>query len=334
MTSQSAYLYFYSLSEDSSPILDLAIACASKSFKRLYLALSDRQYRHYKSMNMPSNVHIDIISNDDVYNPLINLLCSHYNNNILQSNCPPVEIHCVNRWIYLQKRNYYGEKSLYCIDWDTLVFSGISEYDSYIDSVDIAATNLMTLGWNETTKEPIWSLCPNMLYVSTKALDIYIEYLEKYLVNSGKFGSIVSGFFCDMQPWSSVISSALIGKYKLKMLDLNSINSELPLIDHNFRAIHDCGVDFMSTRYFFAEGTKTYLDEPYLLAKTLLFTSNGEPFFSVRKHQDISSAPANVSIAPSLRKAAAIHFSGVEGKQVLLQTFLPNIHKFLERDCI
>ena len=110
------------MSEDSSPILDLAIECAAKSFHRLYLALSVRQYRHYRSIDMPANVYIDLISNEDVYNPLINLLCSHYQKNILQSNCPPVEIHCVNRWIFLQKRNYYGEKGLYCIDWDTLVF--------------------------------------------------------------------------------------------------------------------------------------------------------------------------------------------------------------------
>ena len=318
-----AYLYFYSEKTTFSPILHLSILCASTSFPKLYLCVNTSIYNYYQeSKLLPENVDLRCIESGSIVKPILTRLKYCYKKGYLNSNCPPIELHCVNRWQYLYENKMFGESRICSIDWDTLVFASITNIFNSIGQPDLAATNLLPTSWPYILDEPIWSLCPNMLLLSMKALDLSIDYLKKFLFHPKIDQGLIHEFFCDMQPWSSVLSSAFTRKSDLSLYNLNLISRDIGAIDHNFRISSDCGTEFKTFRYYFEQGTKTYLTEPYLNAKQVLFSQEYLPFFVLDSN--------NTSI-PELTPAAAIHFSGVEGKYILLQTFLPDIVKYLLR---
>jgi hypothetical protein len=251
-----------------------------------------------------------------------------YEHGKLRSNCPPVEKHCINRWLFLQEKNLFNEPTLFSIDWDTLVFPGLSAYQQYLTNIDLASTNLMTLGWEGAPAEPIWSLCPSLIYFSRSTLRYYVQYLIKYITFAENNGSIVADLFCDMQPWSSVISSSIAKKSNLRLLNFNDLTSALPLVDHNVRVMKDCGLNFKEMHYYFQQGTNTYLSTPYLPAKHIVFSDDYRPYFVLKSLPDASQSRP-LGQPPKLQEAAAIHFSGVEGKLLLLQTFLADISCYL-----
>ena len=327
MMNKSGYLYFYAEKGEYSLILHLSVLCASVVLKKVYLCVS-REYYDFlrKKCNLPDNVEIYCIEPSDLSSQYLKRLDNLYSAGILRSNCPPVERHCINRWLYLQKKSFFGESEIFSFDWDTLVFPGLAAYERYLCDIDLAATNLMTLGWHKPPKEPIWSLCPNLLYLSRDSLESYVNYLDKYLRYSEHTAPVVADLFCDMQPWSSVISSALVGKTDLRLFNFNKKAHNLPLVDHNVRALYDCGLHFRSMRYYFQHGSATFLDVPYLLAKQIVFSDNEHPFFVLNKYNDEDKRNG---LLPTLHEAAAIHFSGVEGKHLLLQTFIENISRYL-----
>lgn len=326
MLDKSGYLYFYADKGEYSTILHLSILCASIVLKKVYLCVSKDYYSFFLNRcSLPANVELICIEQSDLDSPLLNQLDELYSSGIIRSNCPPVERHCINRWLLLEKNSLFGEDSIINFDWDTMIFPGLAMYQSYISKVDLAATNLFTLGWHTPPKEPIWSLCPNLLLLSQKALHLYIIYLEKYLDFSGSKGSVVADLFCDMQPWSSVISTALVHKTDLRLYNFNDTASHLPLVDHNLRVTHDCGLDFKPMRYYFQPGSPTYLDTPFLKAKQIVFSQKHRPFF-VLENQDSEAAS---STPPCLQEAAAIHFSGVEGKHLLTQTYIEDVSHYL-----
>ena len=321
---KSGYLYFYDEKAEYSQLLHLTTLCASIVFKKLYLCVSEPYFKFFNSRcQLPDNVNVYCVNAEELHSTMLTRLDSLYESRIIRSNCPPVERHCINRWLFLKGRNFFNEESLFAIDWDTLVFPGLKSYETHLRGIDLAATNLMKLGWEGAPNEPIWSLCPNLLFLSKISLDCYIQYLNKYITYSEKGLSIVAGLFCDMQPWSSVISSSLVKKSNLRLLDFNDINTHLALVDHNVRIIADCGLQFKEMRYYFAKGTQTYLETPYLRAKHLVFTDDGRPYFVIRNKSHYYQPPY-------LQEAAAIHFSGVEGKQLLFQSFIEDISNYLK----
>jgi hypothetical protein len=329
---KSAYLYFYDDQNEYSSILHLTALCASAVFSKVYLCISERYCKFFITRCcLPGNVEIYSIPASNLESPFLRTLDGLYTSGKLRSNCPPVEKHCINRWLYLADNDFFGEQSLFSIDWDTLVFPGLNKYEPLLDGVDLAATNLLTLGWNNRCPdEPIWSLCPNLLFLSNAALKYYIEYLHKYVSYSDTNGSIVAGLFCDMQPWSSVMSTSFAQKSNLKLLNFNDYAMKLPLIDHNVRVITDCGTQFKEMHYYFKPGSPTYLETAYLPAKHIVFSQYEMPFF-VLKHNSSSMTWGSIeSTPPCLREAAAIHFSGVEGKHLLLQTFISNVIRYIE----
>lgn len=326
---KSCYLYFYDENGEFSQILHLSTLCASLVFKRVHLCVSNSYYRFYNSHRLlPENVHLNCIPPESLRSSLLVRLQYLYEHRKLRSNCPAVELHCINRWLYLQANNFFNEQSLFSIDWDTFVFPGMSAYETYLTNIDLAATNIMTTGWLTVPTEPIWSLCPNLLFLSSTSLNYYIEYLNKFISYSELNGSIVADLFCDMQPWSSVISTSFVHRSTLKLLDFNELAKFQPLIDHNVRVTVDCGLKFKEMRYYFEQGTHTYLDTPYLAAKHIVFSDDHRPYFVLHSHPDLDYSPP-LETPPLLREAAAIHFSGVEGKYLLLQTFIENILSYL-----
>jgi hypothetical protein len=329
MINNSAYLYFYDDQSEYSQILHMSVLCASIAFKKVYLCVSESYVRFFRSTcRLPDNVDIYCLTAASLQSPLLARLDSLYESGTLRSNCPRVEKHCINRWLFLEEQLFFNEEVLFCLDWDTLVFPGIAEYNSYLQGVDLAATNLMSLGWNGPPTEPIWSLCPNLLYLSRNSLGHYTYYLNKYITYSERRGSIVAELFCDMQPWSSVISATLAQKNMLELLNFNDIADSVPLIDHNIRVTKDCGLGFKEMHYYFKQGTHTYLSTPYLEAKHIVFSDDDRPYFVVKYELD-DWRRQNVRLSPQLREAAAIHFSGVEGKYLLLQTFIENLSRYL-----
>lgn len=330
MMDKSGYLYFYDEKSEYSQILHLSVLCAAIVFKKVYLCVSERYFITFSTRcRLPDNVEIFCITAESLCSPVLFRLDSLYQSGKLRSNCPPVERHCINRWLFLQENECFNEDSLFSFDWDTLVFPGLCAYQDQLRGVDLGATNLMTLGWTVAPSEPIWSLCPNLLYLSNSSLSQYINYLKKYISYTEQHGSIVAGFFCDMQPWSSVIASSLAQKSDLRLLDFNQLAPDLPLVDHNVRVTKDCGLHLKEMRYYFQQGTQTYLDTPYLLAKHIVFSDDNRPYFVLRNLPNICQSKA-LSRPPQLKEAAAIHFSGVEGKNLLLQSFNADIHGYLE----
>ena len=330
MMKKSGYLYFYDDNGEYSRILHLSVLCASIIFEKVYLCVSSGYYNFFKSrLRLPENVKISLVNTESLKSSLIQRLDSLYLSGTLRSNCPPVERHCINRWLHLDQHELFGETSLFSFDWDTLIFRGLALYEPYLEDVDLAATNLMTLGWVGAPDEPIWSLCPNLLYFSKRSLKYYVTYLEKYIEYSEKYGSVVDKLFCDMQPWSSVISTSLVGKSNLCMLNLNDLVSQgFPIVDHNVRVLKDCGIIFRDMHYYFQPGSPTYLDKPYLSAKQIVFSDNEIPYFVVQQKQSLNKNN-NAEIKPLITEAAAIHFSGVEGKHLLQQTFIDNLIRYL-----
>lgn len=326
---KSGYLYFYDEKSEYSQILHLSVLCASIVFKRFYLCVSERYYRFFRSRCLlPDNVEIFCITAESLRSPMLARLDTLYESGKLRSNCPPVERHCINRWLFLQENELFNEDSLFSIDWDTLVFPGFSAYQPHLRCVDLGATNLMTLGWKGAPSEPVWSLCPNLLYLSSPSLRCYIHFLNKYISYTEQHGSIVAGLFCDMQPWSSVIASSLVKKHDLKLLDFNDLAADLPLVDHNVRVTEDCGLQLKEMHYYFQQGTHTYINTPYLPAKHIIFSDDCRPYFVLKNSPNASQLLA-LRQPPQLKEAAAIHFSGVEGKHLLLQSFIADIRSYL-----
>ena len=330
MLNKSGYLYFYAEDGDFSQILHLSTLCASVVLQKVYLCVNKKYFNFYlKHNNLPPNVSLHCIDDCDLYSPTLDRIDKLYQSGSIRSNCPAIERHCINRWLYLKGKSMFGESSLISFDWDTFIFPGLAAHNSHLNGIDLGATNLMSLGWDPAPKEPIWSLCPNLLYFSSLSLDLYIYYLEIYIARCEKFGSIVNDFFCDMQPWSSVISSSLAGKRNLKLLNFNDIVDDTCLVDHNVRILYDCGLNFKEMRYYFQTGSPTYLETPYLPAKHIVFSDYDRPFFVIEAN---ASSRSPINSPPVLKEVAAIHFSGVEGKHLLLQTFKENIFKYLQRN--
>jgi len=326
---KSGYLYFYDENSEYSQILHLSVLCASVVFKRVYLCLSERLFKHFNTeCRLPWNVQVFCVTSESLRSPLLTRIDALYECGKLRSNCPAVERHCINRWLFVQENNLFGEDSLFSIDWDTFVFPGLRKYQPYLRGIDLGATNLMTLGWKGAPSEPIWSLCPNLLYFSRPSLRYYIHYLNKYISHTEQHGSIVADLFCDMQPWSSVIASSLVHNSHLKLLDFNDLTQALPLVDHNVRVAYDCGLQLKEMHYYFQQGTRTYLDTPYMPAKHIIFSEEGHPYFVLKTRSSLRKSEPLVN-CPELKEAAAIHFSGVEGKYLLLQTFIGDILSYL-----
>jgi len=317
----SAYLYFYSETPVIPDLLKLSVSAAALAFEKIYLSVSKQHYHLIKSAHIfPENVIIDEIESDFFKHELLAELQVYYKDHIIKSNSPHIELHCINRWLHLKKRNMFDNQHIFSIDWDTIVFKGISQYFDDLSGIDLAATNLASYNFKY---EPIWALCPNMLFLSKYALDYYIFFLQKYICYSRRGKSIIKGNFCDMHPWSSVISLSISSKVDLRLLNFNDYISSHPAIDHNFRVMQDCGSVFKSHKYYLPSNADKYIPTDYLLAKELIFSPNGKPYFLL----DVPLASENISFLDKkwLKEVACVHFSGVEAKYILFSVFLEDI---------
>ena len=321
----SAYLYFYSETPTIPDLLKISVSSAALVFNKVYLSVSKNHFEQLKSSQIFSeNVIVDEINSDFANHKLLAELQIYYEKNIIKSNSPHIELHCINRWLHLKKNNMFGNQQIFSIDWDTIVFKGISQYFEDIKGIDLAATNLSAYNFKN---EPIWALCPNMLFLSSRALDYYIKFLDIYIAYSRRGKSIIKGNFCDMHPWSSVISLSICGKVDLKLLNFNDYISTHPAVEHNFRVMKDCGAAFKSHKYYLPPKVDKYINTDYLLAKELIFSPNGKPYFVL----DVQCSSEDNVLTDNnwLKEVACVHFSGVEAKYVLFSVFLGDILKYL-----
>ena len=105
MKNTSAYLYFYDDRGQYSKILHLTTLCASIAFKHVYLCVSEEYLKTFSNKGLlPENVELYCIGADSLNSPTLQRLDNLYKFKQLRSNCPPVERHCVNRWLFLAEK--------------------------------------------------------------------------------------------------------------------------------------------------------------------------------------------------------------------------------------
>ena len=102
----SAYLYFYSETSVIPDLLKLSVCTAALVFNRVYLSVSKQHYDLIKrSQVFPENVLLDEVDAAYQNHELLSELQEYYRRSVIKSNSPHIELHCINRWLHLKKRN-------------------------------------------------------------------------------------------------------------------------------------------------------------------------------------------------------------------------------------
>ena len=308
------YLYFHDEDIRRNDLLLVSILHVSLVFDKVYIAVT-KQTRSWLLPLLPSNCLIDVLPESIDDDPTVKKLFDVFKSGKAKCNHWPIDKHCFYRWIWLKKQNMYGQPNIFNLDWDTLVYPS---FKTFIDKIENNQTHLAGPALYITACHPIWTICPNILYISNKALVMYIESLDIFINSIFSQSFALKDLFQDMAPWSRVAS--LLLRYDAQsVINFDDIDTD-SYVCHNFRVINDCGINFMPRKYYYAENQPRFTKENYLEAKALIYSPEGSPYFALdSNHTGLSW----------LKKAAAIHFSGVESKHIFMNVFMNDVKRYL-----
>lgn len=172
------------------------------------------------------------------------------NQGIIASNHPPTELLCIRRWTalkYLFDNDLIDSREI-CInlDWDTLLFPPVKDLQEHLIAgwrhysgyPLLACFQKMGIkGSALESKYLLYEICPNLLFLNSKSIDLYVEYLDKTLSRRGFLLTCFSGrFFNDMSIWSLVTSDLTIYCPDQCLIDIDTIAYQYNLFcDHNLR---------------------------------------------------------------------------------------------------
>ncbi len=249
------------------------------------------------------------------------------NNGVISSNYPPVEQLCLKRWLIMKELFNLGTldktRPAVVFDWDTILFSPLlkitKKFTNKISNSEIPfASGFFELGLKTGLINnwlPIYDVCPNLIFLNFKALEIYCRCMDLLLSKKKNLQSIYKNrYFNDMSIWSMAIST-INREYPNNFLyDLDQISLESNIFcDHNIR------IDW--------QGELNFLMKIHSIPEQFDYTGTGKlPIKKISINQD--QIPEVRLLSGEKIELACAHFSGVEAKYVLMSELHKN-GKFL-----
>jgi hypothetical protein len=230
---------------------------------------------------------------------------------------------CLIRWLAMQDAFASNDipqgQHLLMQDWDTV----ITHNNLGLHLQDINHTymigNFHMPGDNHAREQcetwPIWTICPNIILFQKKVLSEYLLAYKAHLQACFKRGrSVYRRTFCDMGPWSSVLSRYLL-------LRDNSLTS---IIEFN---------NYLDSTGLVAEHNLANPNEKNhsFEVETTCLESAGSSFTHKKVLFDQAGIPYLHSLSTdSFLRPISLHYSGVLGKHLLVSRHFNILLKLIQ----
>tara|TARA_Y100001954_G_C15824535_1_gene611611 strand:+ start:6139 stop:7146 length:1008 start_codon:yes stop_codon:yes gene_type:complete len=304
----ATYLYFYSQNGEISPILLTSIAHYSYFSNRYVLVtnITKEKFPHI------FRERIEIIDIADVETSetksISHEIMMMWDRNILKANCPAVELHCFKRWLILRdlfEHNIFEKNcNIFAHDWDDLLFVPISTLISPIEAMFTSSLDINTSLFVSHTPNPVGQyLIPHFLLCNYKA----VEWFKDIMINLAKQYSIhhPTQNFPDMSVWAYMYHFSIAKNIGIAKLWSDVLPSDL-FVDDNVRIL---------------KPEKTLFDhESVQIPPSFNYLDGDRDMLDIKKYtvEDDSNLYVTCSDGTML-KAINTHYSGVEGKYILMR---------------
>jgi len=317
------YLYFYSGTSEPSPVLLASIAHYSYFSKRYILVTN------IEPSAFPKNISdsIEILPINSIESAETTEACAIlqqlWTSEQLKANHPPVELHCFKRWFILRDLydlGYLAHDEL-CLshDWDDLVFLPTQLFTSFLDEritsagLDISAHILLCAH----TAQPVGHyLGPHIMVLNTLAAQEFcssVSNLVRLHIRQRAHQN-----FPDMSVWAYVYYNGLIASPCSSYLWADIVPANL-FFDDNIRILNPSGLK-ISARSVHIPKKYSFLPHGQTHLSVKLYDIEG-PCSFLRVHLENGNTAAGINI----------HYSGVEGKYILLQDIKNRFASFYEQ---
>lgn len=255
--------------------------------------------------------------------PLVKEFIELNTQRILKVNSLDTEILCLVRWLVMRDvfdGCIYSDRDMLLMqDWDTIVLEKNLGLCETVIRESLVIGNFHMPGGRHSRDQmfgwPIWTVCPNIILFKQNIIYEYIDMYEKYLLRSRRIGrSIHASTFCDMAPWSSVLSRKMLEfiRFPDTILEFNDLFEGGNLVgEHNISSSLEKNHVFESTISELGHGLSYQHKKVY-------FRDDGRPMLFSHS-------------TDSFLNPISLHYSGVEGKLLLVHNHMRNIKGFLSQ---
>jgi hypothetical protein len=218
------------------------------------------------------------------------------------SNHPPTELHCLARWVLLDKYLPRTEVSggIVCLDWDTLC---LNKHSSLIDGLS-KKTPLIYSMEADRSRYPLYSICPNHIVIFDPiVLQKYLSYTYQQMLLIDYMHSLNNStfYFSDMLPWSSVVSYLNLANREPFKWQLLLAQTDF-IFEHNIRIKTEHNDTFIMEEFSLSDCNCNYTGHESISIKRL-FNISGQIYLCLANKGTFT-----------LRKPISIHLSGTETK--------------------
>jgi len=305
------YIFYYSPDSCFPYLLELSTLSSLRFLGSVTVAISSNVHIPSRLLSNKSvNFYQFQISQFDEH-PLVIAFDDAFSRGVINVNDYLTERLCLIRWICLSSlasdNKFALNTHLLMQDWDTIItVPGLGLHPHVITSKKLIG-NFHIPGRCHSHEQavtwPIWTVCPNILIFTHDTLQLYLDMYQRHLSNCLKYGPhLYRRTFCDMGPWSSVISNFLLSypNSELPILEFNDFFANTNFVsEHNLANPQECNHIFRTTRTFLPSLNHHFNH------KEVLFDDNAAPH--------LYSLTANKYFRP-----ISLHYSGVPGKHLLL----------------
>ena len=310
----TTYLYFHSFSGEPNQLL-LASILHYYYFSSDYLLVTNIEksvlYRFLpKDINIihPNEVESDLTRH------ISTLLCKNWDNASIFANHPATEIHCFRRWLILNDlyklKLLDNNRLVFSHDWDDLIFLKLESLISNIPSHFFVNQNKGFVVANHP--HPVKAeMAPHFILVNRLAISNYVSSLE-HLCNSFIFHKR-QNFFSDMVPWANLYHKYIHLNYGSAFLWRQLF--ENIYFDDNLRVLETAGYPVFSRAFVIPDNFNCMNNTNLLNVKYFSSATDGNVYLHTRG---------------SLLRTVDIHYSGTEGKFIMLQDLQCMLQPFYE----
>ena len=189
-----SYLYFYPLgqSKDVPFLLTQSIKRAAACTDKVIVA-GPIEYKE-TLQKLCNNLLFFEVNPDFSDSVSISTYTQLVSQGVIKSNHPPTEIHCINRWLFLDKlfrtNSLPLDVNIVSVDWDCLLFSPFREVLSRIDiffsrlqnthghHLPLLVSHVQDAIHNQVDDLPIFNICPSVLIANSHTINLYQYYLS------------------------------------------------------------------------------------------------------------------------------------------------------------
>ena len=206
-----------------------------------------------------------------------------------------------------------SEGQLMMLDWDTLVFN--------LPPTDLCNYSLVYADSNDRDRLPLWHVCPHFMLLKKPVLELY---LDIFIPVMRRIESMSQNYFCDMDPWSHVLSRIYHGSSHLNCISWQELCTGTNLVyEGNMRLGHDLSNYFVTTSFNIPfNHPANFTGTGSINLKSIFRLPGGSSDIFLAMYNEISSMGELVceqdSSVFTLRKPLCLHYSGTESKYILM----------------